>query len=451
MSKSRSAALAAVFGALSFMAGPAHAASVWRTSPSGTTATISSIAYPTPGNVVFATAAGQIYYGGPAGFKPAAMNPANYTALTRVAMSPDGTRGVAVGLGGKIYFSADAGHTWNLETPPAEVQGSCTTYQPSTGPLTDDLSDVQYADANTVYIAGASYDVLKSTDGGATFTEVNKVLAGDVPSCKVGQVSAFDFLDASNGFLGVIHSLYATPNGINGTNGTNAEIGGLTSNMYFLTVAVDHRNPQHMVAATTGTNGLGFDSQVSVDGGRTWNEPTWPYPGPVMRGAATKGGTALLVGNAGALYDTTDFRSWAKQAGPATAPAADWTTVAMLDGSHAVAGGAKGEIAFTDAADKTTLASAPKSRRVTVGCAAVTAKAVSATRMTFAVVRHPSCKLVVKLSGPSKTTKTLGTLSKHVLRSKFTLRLAHPGVFTVRLTARHAGVTKRATFTIQAG
>src|SRR5436309_1246317 len=97
----RSTRLAIVLIAL-IPATAARAASIWTPLNSGTTQTISAIAWPTATTLVFTTTGGQILHQtSPGAFAQSTVTPAAPFGFTDIAMSADGTKGVAVGPSAK--------------------------------------------------------------------------------------------------------------------------------------------------------------------------------------------------------------------------------------------------------------------------------------------------------------------------------------------------------------
>src|SRR5262249_51641799 len=123
------------------------------------------------------------------------------------AMSADGTKGVAVGPSATLYHSTDSGATWTKDPLPTEYPACIQPF--SSGPLADDLYSAQFADPTTVYVTGDHEDILKSTNGGATFTEVNKTNVAGSVQCREMQSGSQPsepftdtaWIDGTHGFL----------------------------------------------------------------------------------------------------------------------------------------------------------------------------------------------------------------------------------------------------------
>jgi photosystem II stability/assembly factor-like uncharacterized protein len=362
-----------VVGLLS--AAPAGAASIWTPLSSGTTQTISAISAPTAGEVVYATSGGQIHYLSGSSFVASTVTPTNSIGFTDIAMSPDGTKGVAVGPNAKIYQSTNSGLNWNVVSPPTDPSGACPT-PGALAPFTDDLYSVHFADATTVYVTGNNGAVLKSITSGASFAEVNK----SVGSCKAdpgGTGTGFSdtqWIDANTGFLlsNFFGKFFATTDGMSGTptHKTDAVNGFNTRDA----LALDPADPTRMWVTNPGAmNGSYFQS--TSDGGTSWGTPT--YDGnqngfqDVAAGASGATLGVVAVGLGGDIYTSADGRNFNRQIADAPNNTTDWHAVAMLGPSTAFVGGAGGALvtstqanAVPDTTAPTGTISGPTSRTV---------------------------------------------------------------------------------------
>jgi photosystem II stability/assembly factor-like uncharacterized protein len=147
-----------------------------------TTQTITGISAPHAGELIFVTSAGSVSYLTAAGtFAAAAVTPANPTGFTGVAMSADGTKGVAIGALGKIYRSADAGVTWNkLASTPTEYTDEYPTPSATTEPLTDHLySDMAWSTPSTGFFLSNDFgEYWATTDSFAHAADVGSGVNG---------------------------------------------------------------------------------------------------------------------------------------------------------------------------------------------------------------------------------------------------------------------------------
>jgi hypothetical protein len=329
----------------------AGAASIWTPVASGTAQGITAIASSQPGQVVYATGGGEIHYLTPGGFAAAKVLPTTTTPFpfTDVAMSPNGTIGIAVGLGGEIYRSTNSGAEWNLLTPPptrTECGGA------SKG-VDEELTSVHFADANTIYITGANKTVLKSVSAGTSFTEANKTISGCVASETFGDTF---WTSATSGFLlgNNFGTSYRSNDGLANTPGGTVKLTDLGVNGFGggNRLAVDTANPQRMWAIHPSAGPTYF--QYSVNGGAEW-QPTTLIDNAMVTFkdlAAGVGTNVVAVGGNGAIYTSLDGSTFVAQPAPAPIDTAAWESVAFEPGTAtAWVGGAGGTLVRTTVAN----------------------------------------------------------------------------------------------------
>jgi len=123
------------------------------------------------------------------------------TNLNGVHFRPDGRRGWAVGAGGRIVATQDAGFTWDLQTSNTTqdlnsvwfvtssegwavgangtvrhtVNGGATWAIVVTGVASENLFDVVFTHPDTGFVVGAIGVVLRTVNGGLTWTRKNPV------------------------------------------------------------------------------------------------------------------------------------------------------------------------------------------------------------------------------------------------------------------------------------
>lgn len=146
----------------------------------------------------------------------------------------DGSLGLAVGAGGTIIKTTDGGDTW---TPKPSGVGTL-------------LRDVKFVDANTAYACGINGIVIKTTDAGETWTDKSPGIPADLLEVH--------FIDTVTGWVcGQSGRIRRTDDG--GTNWTNQNIGGTTlTSIYFIN------------ANEGWTVGAGGRILISIDGGASW-------------------------------------------------------------------------------------------------------------------------------------------------------------------------------------
>lgn len=341
----------------------ARAASLWTPVPSGTSAAISAIAAPSANEIVFATKNGEIHRSvSPGTFASSTVTPsAAAFGFTDLAMSPDGTTGIAVGGSGAIYRSTDSGATWAAITKPNEYAGGCPSPTATFTTLADDLISVKFADATTVYITGEKGDVLRSTNGGASFAEVNKSVGscvGDPGGSSQAFTDSF-WLDATHGSLisRDFGAIFQTSNGWAAANGK----GNIVPNGFEFRdqMAVDTGDPNHIWAISGGAqNGSYF--QYTTNGGSTWQTPTFDDNQVGLSDIAAAGTTVVAVGKGGDIYTSGDGRNFFRQIAAAPNDTNDWNAVAVVLGTNtAWVGGAGGVLLTTASANKIPDTTAP--------------------------------------------------------------------------------------------
>jgi photosystem II stability/assembly factor-like uncharacterized protein len=337
-------------------AAAARAASLWTPLPTGTTDTISAVAWPTASTLVFATTAGHVFREtSPDVFGQSTVSPGAPLGFTDIAMSADGTKGVAVGPSGALYDSTDSGATWSADPAPTDYGRCGLTYTPA--PLIDDLYSARFADASTVYVTGNNTDILRSTDGGAHFTEINKSLSGGNVACKLDPnepLSDSAWLDANHGFFMSewFGDLYATVDGL-ATPITSHKSEALDSYMTPARMALDTADPTRMwaVAGYPSCGTLCFVG--STDGGSSWNPVTYDGHQVALHDISNSGTTVVAVGDGGDIYTSPDGSKFYRQVADAPYSANNWRAVAVLNSTTAVVGGANGVLLATTKANQT--------------------------------------------------------------------------------------------------
>jgi photosystem II stability/assembly factor-like uncharacterized protein len=349
------------FAALLTTTATAGAASLWTPVTSGTGQTITAIAIPKAAELIYVTSAGQIaYLGAGTTFTMATLDTANPLGFTDVAMSPDGTQGVAVGAHGAIYHSTNSGVSWTHVTA-SELTGSCPTPGAATGPLVDNLFSAGYGDATTVYVTGNNDDVLKSTDGGATFNEVNKSAAACVAD-PGGSGQGFGdsaWLSGGAGFLisNDFGSYFSTTNGFGaGTAKLGDSVNGFQSVDRF---ALDTSDPSRAWAIGGGGNNASY-FKYTTNGGTTWTSPMYDGSQHQFTDIAASGKTVVAVGLGGDIYTSADGVSFYRQIAAAPNNTMDWQAVALVPGTNAAfVGGANGLLLETTNASQIPDTTAP--------------------------------------------------------------------------------------------
>jgi hypothetical protein len=324
-------------------------AGIWTPIPSGTVQDITAIDA-TPGTTVYGTANGQILKDG--------VLRASFPGVTinDIALNPSGTRGVAVGPGGKLYVSADGGLTWALKsltnTTWALPSGCSSSPGAAVGRATPtgSLTAVAWASDTVAYVTSVEDGVvLKTTNGAATFDDASRHADR---TCFLDPYDTITDVDALPGsdlvwfvedFFG---TAYTTSNGLTST-ALKLGDGGVNCYDHAPRIALDHDNPNRafMVDRCSGNLSFGF----TQDAGNHWDMGLDYQAGQGsslsgLNGVSVAGGSALAVGNAGAILVSPDGANAYFQRADGTDATNDWLSVDKADASHAVVGGRGGRL-----------------------------------------------------------------------------------------------------------
>jgi photosystem II stability/assembly factor-like uncharacterized protein len=184
----------------------------------------------------------------------------------------DRLNGVAVGEAGNIVRTADGGETWQTVQPPGTSQR---------------LWDVEYADANTVFLAGENGLISRSIDGGTTW---NSIQSGGA-----GVTHGFDKVDGQHAWAGQDSGeiVYTTDGG---TQWIRASVSGFDEFGSLMAVAFANRSRGWAAGRNDFFGGSVGIIARSNDGGRTW-QPQFQVPDFTFNGLETTSArTAFAVG-----------------------------------------------------------------------------------------------------------------------------------------------------------
>jgi photosystem II stability/assembly factor-like uncharacterized protein len=192
--------------------------------------------------------------------------------------------GYAGGVGLTLLKTTDGGTTWtdirsNLPTALLEYTASSL-----------DFYDINFTDDNNGYAVGFNGVVIKTTDGGATWTNYSTIGSGTYRSS--------DFIDSNVGFLAS-----------HGNNLKITENGGATftviSHGYTVTHFFDVQVVTPTVIIATGQPGIILRS---ADAGATWSKIATPNNTNVqlLNMVFVSSTAGYIIGQSGMLYKTTD-------------------------------------------------------------------------------------------------------------------------------------------------
>jgi hypothetical protein len=336
------------------VAAPASAG-IWTPISSGTTGTISAIDYRGAGQLWYTTTSGQILKNG------AVVGSFPGITLNDIAMSPDATRGIAVGDAGKIYWSNNGGATWNA--PAAAVKTFDQTCPISgVGPypqvtVTDPVVAVAWLDNTTAYAIASpppsssnQSEIQKTSDGGQHWSEINRAANGD---CKVNsKISDVKPVPGSASIYFISQyfgDVYFTADGLAST--AIRREGMVNCYDQRPRLAIDPSNFNHVFAADrcNDTLSLEYSEDGAASATRFQYSPDDSNPG--TWDVAFAGGTVLAAGNAGAIFNSVDGRNAYRQAADGSLATNDWRAVALADAGNGAVGGVGGALVTTTQAN----------------------------------------------------------------------------------------------------
>jgi photosystem II stability/assembly factor-like uncharacterized protein len=355
--------------------GSASAATIWTPLSSGTTTDISSVAAPSASEILY-TAGTTIEYDTSTGFKLATLTPTPALPLTAISMSSDGTTGVAVGQHGEIYHTTNSGVTWTQVTGtqeyPASGSGSCSSGGfTGLAPLSDNLLAVDVAPSSvapyTVYITGANNDILKSINGGASFSEVNKHNTAQTDPtdsgeeyCVIhdpfsGDLTGTDWLSPSVGFFvsNQFGNVFQTTDGVGNTEGGSTDLRESINGFDEQTeITVDAADPSLIWTVAGGGSSEGV--AYSTNGGSSWQLVNFESSQTnTLLSIASVGTTVVAVGDDGDIWTSSDGVNFYEQDAPAPLDTTNWNSVAMVPGTNeAIVGGDGGALVETTTANE---------------------------------------------------------------------------------------------------
>jgi len=330
-------------------------AATWTPIPSGTTDTITTIDYRGGGAYWYATSTGKIFKNG----SQVATFPG--IPINDLAMSPDGATGVAVGDGGKIYRSTNAGATWS-----AVAGGAITTY-PATncsgtagaaGALTTNLTGVSWQNATTAFVVGpdgaAPSPVLKTTNGGVTWTDKNRASSGNclmpngrkltdvraLPDTSVVWFVIQSFGERYVSFDGADSATFRSGSSVNHFNGQPR-------------IALSVAQPDRIYVVDREDDSGGLNIYGSLDSGVTFSalrHPNGNRDVPALFGVDAVGQTMLAAGSAGTILLSVDGADAYRASDTGALANVNWRAVSLLSATEAAVAGQNGTIATTTAA-----------------------------------------------------------------------------------------------------
>ncbi len=329
-------------------------AGIWTPIASGTTEQINAIDYQSPTRLWYATTNGTIGYRKPDGTFGKGAGPGVGVIFNDIAFQPGGTVGIAVGSANNVWRSTNGGANWTKLTIAAPLNNDDCYGDPDAGTSPFDIAfSVHWAGANTVYITGNKNNILKSANAGASFAEVNKKANdNDGTACRMTS-SYYSWTDSAwvSDTTGYFVSRYFgsmrfTDSGLT----SDAVQRGDSVNEFDgrPRMAIDPANPSRIWVVDKDS----YD--YSQDGGSTFPYGAMRFPNQTeypqsLQDIAFSGGTVLMTGSAGQIFNSIDGRDFYAQKvdGMLTN---DWKAVSLASATQAAVGGTGGALVVTDAA-----------------------------------------------------------------------------------------------------
>lgn len=342
--RQRSTLFAVAAAVLGLAAAPgAAAAGIWTPVASGTSEDILAIEYQGEDRFWFTTANGRVFKRAGGSFKQVA--DAGLT-LNDIAFQPGGAVGLAVGQGGRVLRSTDAGESWAGVTGIPVRDSTCR----SSAPL-ESVTAVRFATPSRVYLFGNGFgQIARSDDAGATWQDANR--SDDGAACRIRAVISDAFLPSADvgyfmsqrfgeTYLSTDNLRTATLQG-DGPNGFD--------NVHRLAGDPQNQNRQWALSPESG-NGSYF--QRTETGWRS--EDDWELINPGTRQAgydvAYAGGTVLAAGDAGMILNSADGRNFGFSPADGALANTAWRSVALASGTLGAVGGRGGALVVSNSAN----------------------------------------------------------------------------------------------------
>jgi photosystem II stability/assembly factor-like uncharacterized protein len=330
-------------------------AGIWTATPSGTTAGIAAVDQVNASTLVYGTTSGQILKNG------IVKSTSPGFSITDVQMNPSGAIGVATASNGRLLISTNGGESW---TPKSLANTTYTEANPCNGtpPVggknsapSGNLNAISWASDTVAYVVANDHGVvLKTTDGGTSWTDVSRQADG---TCFVDTQSDSDVLTDVQAIPGsdvvwIVANNFGTRYvSTNGISSNALRLGETAVNCFNtrprLALDFDSANRAFVADRCTSPLSLGF----TQDGGNNFNFSQNFFAGDgsglELNDVAIAGGSAVAVGNAGAILIDSDGSNAYFQRADGANTTNSWLSVDKLDATHAAVGGANGVLLTT--------------------------------------------------------------------------------------------------------
>jgi hypothetical protein len=443
---SRAACTLLLAGLLALATGGTANAGIWTPIASGTTENITALDYQGGDRFWIATAGGSIRYREGGVFKPATgTGLPTSIVFNDIAFQPGSNVGLAVGNGNNVWRSTDAGRTWSKLAPTTIINDFCGNVGGGAVPV-GDMFAIAWGANDVVYLGGDHGTVLRSQDGGASFTEVNKSTTG----CRMDSEGTSDmfffpsstsrndeklYFQAREAF----GQIFFTSDGLQSSaQPRDTSINGTEDNT---NLAVDPTNTNRIWS----TNNCGFTCFYRSEDGAANFECvcTILNEGGEDQLAWTDveytGGTTLVAGEGGQIAHSVNGRDFFYNKADGSLLTKDWLAAGLASGTAGAVGGQGGALVVTSAANATPDIIKPTG---TIS-GPTTVKSGRATSYTLNVADEGGSGINAgsfRWSSPGLPGATGRTVQ---------LTFPNPGFFTVTVTfADNAGNTGEATLSV---
>jgi hypothetical protein len=347
-----------ILAVLAAVPGTAAAASIWTPVPSGTTQDITALTYVNETHIWYGTSGGQIF---DADGSTAIHNVATFpgAVIEKIAFDPSNTIGYAVALNGTAYRSVNGGVDWTAVTLPTIHDGCGSSPSMIAVPK---LWSVVVPSFNTAYLVGGDSGgghqpiVLKSTNAGIapgspTWTDQNY----GVSSCKLSN-NGYSVTDvaavpgAPNSLVFVIDffgGIFPTSDGLT-SNVTRA--GEMVSDFdNSPRIVIDPTNASRIWAVdhSIGTCGTQCFQFSTTGGGGV--QPMTLHGAPdffneSLNAIGFGGGTIVTAGDNGQIFTSPNGTDAYMQPADGALATTRWLSVGVSNATHAMIGGAGGNL-----------------------------------------------------------------------------------------------------------
>ncbi len=207
------------------------------------------------------------------------------------------------------------------------------TWKRVTSPSMSVSNDAYFVDANNGWLVGTKGSIMKTADGGKTWSTVTTSITEDLKSVY--------FLNATTGFIASPTKLYKSTNGF--STYTTVDITGAisTTSGYWIVYFVDAQKGWFLSSSSSAAKVL-----QTVDGGTTWTVGVNHTTGNLQTIKFYNASAGIVAGGGSGkcdIYYTKDGSTWTKGTAPAF-PAGVYTrtdirSLYQLDANTAIGGG----------------------------------------------------------------------------------------------------------------